>query len=65
MDADKHYRFIKRQFVMGWEAQEDGLLLIYADGSREVIPMSEREALENSLHLAREIDDAIGLTWED
>ena len=55
--------------IIGWEAQEAGLLLIYLNGQREVIEMPAKEAEANSTFLCGELmkgrDDIIGISWED
>ena len=46
--ARKHLRFIRVDYIVGWEAMDSGLGLMYADGRRELIRMSAKEADENS-----------------
>jgi len=66
----KHTRYIRRGFLVGWEAQEKGLLLLYSNGQRDFIEMPHREAFDNSFFLTQEVDrrnpdDVIGITWWD
>ena len=63
---DKHMRFIRMSYIVGWEATGDGLLLMYSDGSREMLRMSVKDAEENSAFLAGEISnerDVVGIVW--
>ena len=65
---DKHMRFIRMSYIVGWEATSAGLLVMYSDGSREMIRMSEKDAEENSIFLAGEISnerDVIGIVWKE
>ena len=65
----KHIRFIRVSYIVGWEPLDEGLCLMYSDGSRELIRMSAKEADENSQfminHMFDNNRDVIGLTWED
>lgn len=65
----KHIRFIRVSYIVGWEATDSGLSLMYSDGSRELIRMSAKEADENSQFMINNMfdnnRDVIGLTWED
>ena len=66
----KHTRYIRRGFLVGWEARESGLLLLYSNGRRDFIEMPYREAFDNSFFLMQEVDrrnpdDVIGITWWD
>ena len=65
----KHVRFIRVSYIVGWEAMDSGLVLMYADGQRELISMSPKEADENSQfmidHMFEDNRDVIGVEWED
>ena len=65
----KHVRYIRCSYIVGWEPREDGFLLMYSDGQRELIPMSAKEADENCNYLNEEMfggnRDVIGIAWED
>lgn len=64
----KRVRFIRYSYIVGWEPKDNGLDLMYSDGSRELIPMSSREAEENSQFLVDELieeRDIIGIAWDD
>jgi len=65
----KHVRFIRVSYIVGWEAMDSGLVLMYADGQRELISMSPKEADENSQfmidHMFEDNRDVIGIAWEE
>lgn len=65
----KHIRFIRVSYIVGWEAKDSGLGLMYSDGQRELIPMSAEEADENSQfmidNMFEDNRDVIGIEWED
>ena len=64
----KRVRFIRCGYIVGWEPKDDGLLLMYSDGSRELIPMSVKDADENAQFLVDEVfgdRDIIGIAWDD
>ena len=65
----KHVRFIRVSYIVGWEAKDSGLGLMYADGQRELIPMSPKEADENSQYMIDNMfednRDVIGIAWEE
>ena len=65
----KHVRFIRVSYIVGWEVMDSGLVLMYADGQRELISMSPKEADENSQfmidHMFEDNRDVIGVEWED
>ena len=61
-------RYIRCGYIVGWEPKDDGLLLMYSDGSRELIPMSVKDADENAQFLIDEMfsdRDVIGIAWDD
>lgn len=64
-----HLRFIRVDYIVGWEPRSDGLYLMYSDGQRELIPMSAEEADENSQfmidHMFEDNRDVIGIEWEE
>ena len=47
-------RFLRRAYIQGWQATSRGLMVMYADGQREVLEMSQQDALENAWFLASE-----------
>ena len=58
-------RFVRKDKLLGWQVVRGGLLLLYTDGSREVLEMNEKEALENSDFLAHELGGGlICLTYD-
>lgn len=65
----KHLRFIRVSYIVGWEAMDSGLGLMYADGKRELIRMSPKEAEENCQfmvdYMFEDKRDVIGIAWED
>lgn len=65
----KHLRFIRVSYIVGWEASDSGLGLMYADGRRELIRMSPKEADENSQFMVDNMfednRDVIGIEWEE
>ncbi len=64
----KRVRFIRCSYIVGWEPKDDGLLLMYSDGSRELIPMSAKDADENADFFIDELfngRDIIGIAWDD
>lgn len=66
-DKRNNVRYIRCGYIVGWEPQVGGLLLMYSDGSRELIPMSEQEADENSEFLVENLfdeRDCLGIEWE-
>ena len=67
--STKHVRYIRVSYIVGWEASDSGLLLMYADGQRELIPMSPKEADENSQFMVDNMfedkRDVIGIAWDD
>ena len=69
MTTMKHLRYIRVSYIVGWEASDSGLLLMYADGQRELIPMSPKEADENSQFMVDNMfedkRDVIGIAWDD
>ena len=65
LERCKRCRFIRTSALNSWQATPDGLLLIYADFSRELLEMPEQEAADNAFFLAQEIDRKIVcITWE-
>lgn len=59
-------RFIRPSALIGWEATPKGLLLIYADFSRELLEMPEQEAADNAVFLAQEKEqEIVCITWEN
>jgi len=64
-----HLRFIRVSYIVGWEPTDEGLLLMYSDGQRELIRMSAKEADENSEFMVGEMfkdnRDVIGIAWDD
>lgn len=69
MTTMKHLRYIRVSYIVGWEASDSGLLLMYADGQRELIPMSPNEADENCQfmvdYMFEDNRDVIGIEWDD
>ena len=69
MTTMKHLRYIRVSYIVGWEASDSGLLLMYADGQRELIPMSPNEADENCQFMVdflfEDKRDVIGIEWDD
>jgi hypothetical protein len=69
MTTMKHIRYIRVSYIVGWEGSDSGLLLMYADGRRELIRMSPEEADENSQfmidNMFEDNRDVIGIAWED
>ena len=69
MTTMKHIRYIRVSYIVGWEDSDSGLLLMYADGRRELIRMSPEEADENSQfiidNMFEDNRDVIGIAWED
>ena len=69
MTTMKHVRYIRVSYIVGWEASDSGLLLMYADGQRELIPMSPKEADENCQFMVDNMfedkRDVIGIVWDD
>ena len=64
----KRVRYIRVNYIVGWEPTDSGLLIMYSDGQRELISMSAKDADENSLFLAGELftdRDIIGIAWDD
>ena len=69
MTTMKHIRYIRVSYIVGWEGSDSGLLLMYADGRRELIRMSPEEADENSQfmidNMFEDNRDVIGIAWDD
>ena len=69
MTTMKHIRYIRVSYIVGWEGSDSGLLLMYADGRRELIRMSPEEMDENSQfmidNMFEDNRDVIGIAWED
>ena len=69
MTTMKHLRYIRVSYIVGWETSDSGLLLMYSDGQRELIPMSPNEADENCQfmvdYMFEDKRDVIGIEWED
>lgn len=64
----KRVRYIRPGYIIGFEPRDEGLFLIYSDGSRELIPMSVKDADENAQFLVNEMfrdRDVIGIAWDD
>lgn len=65
----KHVRYIRCEYIVGWEPCKNGLLLMYSTGARELIEMKEEEADENSEFFLREMfnysRDVIAIAWDD
>ena len=64
---NKHVRFYRLEWIVGWEPLDDGLELYFRDGSRELIPMSAKDAEENSEFLCSEYPSLFtvrGISWE-
>lgn len=64
----KRVRYIRCSYIVGWEPKDNGLGLMYLDGSRELTPMSSKEAEENSQFFVDELfedRDIIGIAWDD
>lgn len=65
---NKHVRFYRLEWIIGWEPLDDGLVLYFRDGSRELIPMSAKEADENAEFLCSEYPSPFtvrGIAWEE
>jgi len=65
---NKHVRFYRLEWIIGWEPLDDGLMLYFCDGSRELIPMSAKEADENAEFLCSEYPSPFtvrGIAWEE
>lgn len=59
-------RFIRPSALNGWQATPKGLLLIYADFSRELLEMPEQEAADNAIFLSHEKEqEIVCITWDD
>ena len=69
MTTMKHLRYIRVSYIVGWEVSDSGLLLMYADGQRELIPMSPKDAEENCQFMVDNMfedkRDVIGIVWDD
>lgn len=66
LERCKRGRFIRPSALNGWQATPEGLLLIYADFSRELLEMPEQDAADNAIFIDREIDRKIVcITWEN
>lgn len=66
-EKNKHVRFYRLDWLVGWEPLDEGLMLYFRDGSRDLIPMSAKEAEENSEFLCSEYPDPVrirGIAWE-
>lgn len=61
---------MRKQYIVGWEAVDDGLLVVYCNGQRETIKMNRKDADENALFLAKELNEEsrwfriIGISYE-
>lgn len=65
---NKHVRFYRLEWIIGWEPLDEGLALYFRDGSMDLIPMSAKEAEENSEFLCSEYpspDTVRGIAWEE
>ena len=64
-----HVRYIRVSYIVGFEPMDNGLMLMYSDGQRELIEMSAKEADENVRFLIDNMfqdgRDCIGIAWED
>ena len=65
---NKHVRFYRLEWIIGWEPLDDGLALYFRDGSMELIPMSAKDADENAEFLCSEYPSLFtvrGIAWEE
>ena len=65
---NKHVRFYRLEWIIGWEPLDGGLVLYFRDGSRELIPMSAKEADENAKFLYSQYPSPFtvrGIAWEE
>jgi len=67
-EKDERYlrgRFLRRAYIQGWQVTSTGLMVMYADGQREVLEMSQQDALDNARFLAYEFGkDQICISYE-
>lgn len=67
--STKHVSYIRVSYIVGFEPMDNGLMLMYSDGQRELIEMSAKEADENVQfiidNMFQDDRDCIGIAWED